>query len=135
MKMAAYAASRGGAILFLSSWLDWRANHFKVRNPSDGPNVKLDVRVGQKSHVITVPEYVANGLCDGTGENRSVTWPFVIVTILYAALVVTQFGLSFTKGLSGLSVSLWGAATTAAILATAWLGGFPLVCSGISYCP
>jgi hypothetical protein len=132
MKMVAYAISRAGAILFLSPWLDWCAGRFKVRNPIYGPNVKLDVRVGQERHVITVPQHIADGLCGGTGEHRPITFPFVIVTISYVGLVVTQFGLSLTKGLSSLSVSLWGAATAAAIMATACLGGFPLVCSGIT---
>jgi hypothetical protein len=55
-------------MLVLDPWLDWCASRFKLRTPGDEPNVELDVRVGGKSHVITVPEYVADGLCGGTGE-------------------------------------------------------------------
>jgi len=96
--------------------------------------VELDVRIGGKTHVIKLPEYIADGLCNGTNEHCILALPGVAVTITYAGLVLAQFSLSISNDMSNLSLSLWVGATAAGIFADAWLGGIPRVCSGITYC-
>jgi hypothetical protein len=131
MKMVSLVVSQRIARLFQSRWLDWCANHFEVRYPNEGPTVELDVRVGNKSHMVAAPEYIADGLCTGTKNHRELTWLGVIATVMYAILVLIQFGVFVSDGMSGVSASLWSAATAAGVVATAWLRGFPMVCSGI----
>lgn len=90
--------------------------------------MKLNVRVGDESHIITVPEYIADGLNYGTIQPISLAWLSVVVIVVYIFLMgadcpewhISDFGLTL------------GGATIAAIVATAWLGGSPLVCSGIA---
>jgi hypothetical protein len=131
IKMFTSIVSQKMARYFQNSVIDWWADHFEVRYPSKESLVTLDVRVGDKSHKITVPKYIADGLCTGTNEHRGLTWLGVIVTVNYAALVITQFILLVSNCMSVVSGSLWIAATVAGIVGTAWLTGFPLVCSGI----
>jgi len=94
--------------------------------------VKLDVRVGDKSHIATVPEYIADGLSAGTIQPRGLAWLSMAATAVYIGLVGAQMGLFVSEGISVISASVWGGATLAAIVATAWVGGSPLVCSGIA---
>ena len=95
--------------------------------------MKLNVRVGDKSHIITVPEYIADGLSDGTIQPGGLAWLSVAVTVVYIGFLLSaQLVLIVLNGISAISASLWGGATIAAIVATAWLGGSPLVCSGIA---
>ena len=132
MKMVSFVVSQRTARLFQSWWLDWCADHFEVRYPNEGPTVELDVRVGNKSHIVAAPEYVADGLRTGTKNHRELTWLGVIATVTYAGLVVIQFLLFVSYGMSGVSASLWGAATVAGVVVNAWLRGFPMVSSGIT---
>jgi hypothetical protein len=132
MKTLSYVVSQRMARFFQSRVIDWWANYFEVRYPMEEPPVELDVRVGDKSHKVTAPPYVADGLCTGTNEHRGLTWLGMIGTVTYAALVVTQFVLFVSNCMSVVSGSLWGAATAAGIVVTAWLTGFPLVCSGVA---
>jgi hypothetical protein len=52
--------------------------------------VELDVRIGSKSHIIKVPEYIADGLRNDTctNERRGLTWSGVAVTISYGGIGV-----------------------------------------------
>jgi hypothetical protein len=101
-------ASRKTARLFQSWWLDWCAGHFEVHHPNGGPTVKLDVRVGDKSHIATVPEYIADGLSQRTIQPGGLAWLSIFVTFVYAGLVGTQMVLFALRGMSVVSASLWG---------------------------
>ena len=131
VQAALYMASQQTARFFQSWWLDWCADHFEVRYPNEGPTVTVDVRFWSKSHKVTVPEYVADGLREGTRRNRVLEWSGMIITVAYAGLLITQFALFALNDMSGVSASLYAMATLAGITATAYLRGFPLVCSGI----
>ena len=132
MKTLSYVVSQRMARFLQSRVIDWWANNFEVRYPLEEPLVELDVRVGDKSHKVTAPQYIADGLCTGTNEHSGLSWLGLIVTVSYAALVVTQFVLFISNCISVISCLLWSAATVAGIVVTAWLRGFPLVCSGVA---
>jgi hypothetical protein len=132
MKIVLSVLSQRMANFLQSPIIDWWANQFEVRHILEEPLIELDVRIGGKSHKVTAPKYIADGLCKGTNEHKGLTWLGVVVTILHAALVVTQFTLFVSNCMSVVSGSLWISATVAGIVVTAWLTGFPLVCSGIA---
>lgn len=132
LKTILYVVSQQIAQYFQGRGIDWCADHFDVRFPNEEQLVELDVRVGDKSHNVRAPRYVADGLCRGTCEHRGLTWLGIVVTITYAGLLVLQFVLFLENSLAPISVSLWGIATIVGILVTASLAGIPLVCSGVA---
>jgi hypothetical protein len=132
MKTLSHVFSQQMAGFFQTRGIDWWADYFQVRYPNEEPLVELDVRVGDKSHKVTAPQYIVDGLCTGTNEHRGLSWSGMLATVAYAGLLVTQFVLFFSNYMSIISGSLWGAATAASILVSAWLTGFPLVCSGVA---
>jgi hypothetical protein len=93
--------------------------------------MKLDVQFRDGHHYFTVPKYVSTGLEKGTIQPRRLDYTSWVVTLGYMGLVISQAVLFVVKAPSSLSAAVWGAATGAGIVAAAWLGGFPLVCSGI----
>jgi hypothetical protein len=123
-----HIASQQMAWLFQGWWLDWCASHYGVKL-HETP-VILDVQFANQSHIVTVPKYIADGLREGTIEPKYLAWVGMFVSISYASLVVTQAVMFILKGLSPVSAAVWGGATGAAIVVTAWLRT-PLVCSGI----
>jgi hypothetical protein len=131
VKILLHWVSQQMARLFQSWWLDWCASHYGVK--LRGTTVKLDVQFDNKSHIVEVPKYVADGLRmrKGTIQPGRLAWVSMLVTAAYVGLVVTQIVLFTQKGVSTISAIVWGGATGFAIIVSAWLGGTPLVCSGI----
>lgn len=136
VKTFLHVYSQRTASVLQSSWLDWCASRYYVEfdenHPGGGPTVQLNVLVNDKSHYITVPEYIAEGLEGGTRQPGGLAWLSVAVTVAYIGLIIAEIVLVVLKGISAVSASVWGGASIFAIVATAWLGGSPLVCSGIA---
>jgi hypothetical protein len=125
------ALSHRTARLFQNWWLDWCPSRYDVLHPDGGPAVRLDIRFGGQSHFATVPQYIADGLGAGTVQPEKLGLASIGVSIAYIALVCAQIVLFTLKSPSLPSTVVWIVATVAAVFTSAWLGGSPLVCSGI----
>ena len=67
---------------------------------------KLNIRFADKSHIATVPKYVADGSDAGTIQPIRLAWISIGVTIVYECLVITQLVMFPLYGVSATSILL-----------------------------